>query len=151
MLYIALFKCCHVLNEWRIIIIIIIIMIYHKGKLLQKGNGLGGIFSGLIKRFLPAVKVLGSKVLASPITKSIAESAKESAAKAGLQLAQDILSGENVKESLKRGIGTVGEDIFETTKKKLSGGGKKGGKRKNTKASNFKKNKKKKLYDDIFG
>ena len=126
-------------------------MIYHKGKLLQKGYGLGGIFSGLIRRFLPAVKLMGSKILSSPITKSIGESAKESAAKAGLKLAQDILSGENVKESVKKGLGTIKGDVLETTKKKLSGGGKKGGKRKNTKASNSKKNKKTKMYDDIFG
>lgn len=104
-------------------------MLYHKGKFLQRGAGLGNIFGSLfrsiapmVKKFLPTAKAYATKIIQNPVTKSLAQTASESAGKAGMQLATDILSGENVGESLKKGVKTVGSDVIETAKKKMTGG-----------------------------
>jgi hypothetical protein len=97
-------------------------MLYHKGKFIQRGHGLGNIFGSLFRAIMPVAKNVFSRIVSSPITKSLAQTASESATRAGMQLANDVLSGENVGQSLKKGLGTVGSDVIETAKRKMTGG-----------------------------
>lgn len=129
-------------------------MIFHKGKYIQRGRGIGSIFAGLLRKVIPAAKFFSSKILASPVTKSITETAKQSAAKAGLKLAHDILSGENVGQSLKKGMKEVSSDIIDTAKTKMSGGGRKRkqqcAKKACSKKTRLFSDTKHKIFDDIF-
>jgi len=91
------------------------------GRVIQRGHGLGNIFASLFRRLLPAVKNLGRKIISSPITKNILDSAKKSAIKAGIHTAQDVLSGENVGETLKKNIKQVGSDVRDAAIQEIAG------------------------------
>ena len=94
----------------------------YQGRFVQRGNGLGSIFSGFMRYVMPAAKFFGKKIISSPITKNIVNTAKKSAIQAGLSTVQDIMSGENVGQSLKRNLSRVGDDVLETASKELMSG-----------------------------
>lgn len=129
----------------------IVEMIRHKGQFLQRGQGIGSIFGSLFRSVIPAAQFLGRAIMGSPVTKNVLDVAKKSAIQSGLQLAQDVLGGENVKESVKKGLGRVGGDIGENLKKSMVGSGRK---RKitikNTKTKKTCCKKKGKTMQDIF-
>jgi len=60
------------------------------GRKFQRGHGLGSFLGGFIRRLvLPFVKTHGKKMLASAV-------------KTGMQVADDVMEGQNFKESAKR-------------------------------------------------
>ena len=122
-------------------------MLHHQGKFIQRGRGLGSIFGSIFRTLMPAARNIATKIINSPITRSIGQSAAESLTKAGMQTAADVLAGENVGTSIKRGLTTVGTDVLETARKRMTGGGK----RRKSIASGKQNYKKLKYSNDIFG
>lgn len=64
-----------------------------------RGKGLGGILNGLLRT-------------AVPLLKSGAKTLLREGAKGGLQVAQDVLSGQNVKAAVKRRAKGVGKNLL---------------------------------------
>ncbi len=87
---------------------------YHTGVYLQRGRGLGNLLSGLFRAVLPAAKTLGKGILNSQLTKDIAETAKKSAINAGLNLASDLVAGNNMKTSLENNVEAARENMSKT-------------------------------------
>jgi len=74
---------------------------------VQRGHGIGGIFSGLAK-------------MAMPLLKSAAKTAGKSLLSSGAQFAGDVLKGKSIKESAKRRAleagKNIGKDVFSSVK-----------------------------------
>ena len=78
---------------------------YHKGVILQKGRGIGGVFNSLFRTLLP----IGKEVLkASPkIIKSTAKSPlgrklRKSAQKVALNTAKNLIESGDIKKTFKK-------------------------------------------------
>jgi hypothetical protein len=91
-------------------------MDYHRGRYIQRGRGFGSILSSFFRTVLPVVKSIGSSIIKSPITKQVLSTARNSAIDAGLNIAADALSGENVGDSLQKHAGTVAQNIAQTVR-----------------------------------
>lgn len=90
--------------------------VHHSDLYHMRGSGIGGIFSSIVRMLVPFAKTLfgvGKRVAASPIGKQVLKSAKRSAVKAGLDLAQDTLAGENVGKSIKRRAKQAGKQMLD--------------------------------------
>lgn len=108
--------------------------LYHSDRIFMKGSGgahglyanrgagIGSIFSSLYSSVVPIVKSIvktglktGASIAKSPVGKAVAESAKRSAAKAGLGLVGDALEGKNVisatKKRVKQAVNEVSSDL----------------------------------------
>ncbi len=85
-------------------------MLIHRGRIVQQGSGLGGFLGKLFKRVWPVV----SSIFSSAPVKQVASNVKDSAVKAGLNLASDIIHGENVKESLEKNAKSFGQDVGQS-------------------------------------
>lgn len=130
-------------------------MLIHRGRYIQSGRGLGSIFSSLVRRVIPVVKSIGRSIISSPATKNIISSVKDSAINAGLNMASDVVSGENVKESFHKNLASVGENLGDSIKSELSNLKRKSSKVKPAKKrklprKKFGKNKKKVKFPTIF-
>lgn len=93
-------------------------MSVYRGRYIQRGQGIGSILSSLWKTVYPAVKSLLTGLSRSPITKKVIKAAKKSAIDAGLNIAADTLSGENVGASIKKNAGVMGVDVLDQLKSK---------------------------------
>ena len=115
---------------------------------IQRGRGLGGFFSNIVKVFSKAVPLV-KKVATNPTVKKIGKHALSSA----LAIGADALQGENLKESAqkelkstKKKVGKVLQDISIDIKSENK-------KRKSTNRvynKNIKKKKKKKNTKSLF-
>ena len=73
------------------------------GEQLQRGRGIGGIFRFIKSIFAPAVKTVGKSVVGavkSTTGKKILNVLKDQAIDTTMNLAQDVLKGNNVRSSL---------------------------------------------------
>ena len=80
------------------------------GQRYQRGHGIGQVLGGLFKRFVVP--------LVAPYAKNIGKKILGNVAKTGMQVVGDVMSGRNVKDSLKhRGLSgikrTVGDVISQ--------------------------------------
>lgn len=83
---------------------------------IQRGRGIGGILSSLFKAIFPAVKAVGKALVKSPITKQIVTAAKNQAIDAGLNIAADTLSGENVGQSVLHRLGIASKEVGKSVR-----------------------------------
>ena len=84
---------------------------YFSGIPYQRGTGIGSVFRGLWRAIWPAVKKVGA-------------TAGRAALSSGADAAKDLLSGENMKTTLKkRGKQALGRTLEETGKSLQSGSG----------------------------
>jgi hypothetical protein len=77
----------------------------------QRGKGIGSIFSSIYSSVVPLIKSalrIGKNVAATPVGRSIVKEAKKTAMKAGLNVVNDALRGENVFQSTKRELRSAG-------------------------------------------
>jgi len=91
-----------------------------KGPVYQRGNGLGSIFSSLWKAITPLFK--------SESVRSALKSAGTAALSTGLNIGNDILQGQNFKQSLKRRSSETGANLLEAAVgdlRNLAGSGRK--------------------------
>ena len=73
------------------------------GEQLQRGRGIGGLFRFIKSIFVPAVKTVGKSVVGaakSTTGKKILNVLKDQAIDTSMNLAQDVLKGNNMKSSL---------------------------------------------------
>ena len=92
-----------------------------EGATLQRGYGLGGILSGLLRSAVPLIKQ-GVKTLG------------KHALRTGVNIATDTLAGQNFKTSAKRRLKETGSRMGQQAVRKMTGSGKRGRKRKGNKA-----------------
>jgi hypothetical protein len=90
----------------------------------QRGRGLGGLFSGLLRfikpLFFPSLRAVGkvAKKSALQLAKSSAvrkgiSTVKKRAIKAGINIAANAIAGKNIKEGLKEDVVKAGEEVGE--------------------------------------
>ena len=129
-------------------------MIYHQGPRIQRGRGLGSIFSALARGFAPIARLglrAGKNFMASPLGKKLGQSAIEMAKQSAVNIGSDILAGNNVKKSAQKELQEAKKKIASTLrggrKRKINTEGsqkKKPKKLKTVKAKKIKKQKKQK-------
>lgn len=100
------------------------------GKAIMGGKGLGGVFTSALRA-------------ATPLLRSAGKTIGKRALDAGVSLANDILSGQNVASSLKRSAKAAGRGLLDDVMGALGSGGGSGPPRKKAKTSSVKKKKKK--------
>lgn len=87
---------------------------------VQSGRGLGNIFSTIFTKLAPIARSVfsaGHRALNSTLGRSILHSAGQAAAQGGVNLIDDVLKGENVKESLKnRAKSTAEKSLTDSAK-----------------------------------
>lgn len=86
----------------------------HRGPFIQRGRGLGSTLSALFKGVVPAMQVMGQKLLASPITQNFLKTAKRSALEAGLNVTSDALRGKKLKESISENLTTAKKAVTDS-------------------------------------
>ena len=89
-----------------------------EGATLQRGYGLGGILSGLLRSAVPLIKQ-GVKTLG------------KHALRTGVNIATDTLAGQNFKTSAKRRLKETGSRMGQQAVRKMTGSGKSGRKQGN--------------------
>lgn len=97
-------------------------MNFHVGARMQRGRGIGSLFSGLFKSFTPLAQMglsFGKKLVTSDLAKSIAGTALDTGKKIALGAAADLLEGKNVKDSAQAQLNEAKKSIATT----LRGGG----------------------------
>lgn len=118
-------------------------LVHRSDQYLMRGSGIGSIFSNIFKAIIPLASKainIGRKVAASSTGQKIIKAAKRTAVDAGLDIANDVLKGENVKTSANKNLKSVGARFVDNAAKEFSTGGKK----KKKKRASVKKNVKKK-------
>lgn len=102
---------------------------YFKGSRLQEGSGLGGFYiqqgrglGGLFRKFASWIIPMVKKY-AVPTLKSGAEAIGREALESAGNVAKDVLSGVNVKDSLTSRLSNSVENLKDLAEKKLSGRG----------------------------
>ena len=83
-----------------------------RGPMLQRGRGLGGIFSSLLRTLGPTVQTIGRSSLAQGIGDNIMTAASNG----GLAMIGDVLAGENVLKSAKKNFLGIGDDDNDAAK-----------------------------------
>ena len=104
---------------------------FRGGELQQKGKGIGGFFRGLINFFRPMMKSVGSSVVkaaTSNTAKSIAKTLGEQALDSTINMTNDAIKGNDLRESLHREVDNFkrrGSDIVDNIQTKRNKTGKK--------------------------
>lgn len=91
------------------------IVAYNSDLARQRGAGIGSIFSSLYNTVVPLVKSalgFGSRVARSQVGRQVAKSVKKRAMKAGLNVVNDALQGENVLDSTRREVKRAGGKVL---------------------------------------
>lgn len=99
-------------------------MNFHVGARYQRGRGIGALFGGLMRGFMPVLSrglALGKKVLGSDLAKNIGNTLLESGTRAAKNLTADLLEGKDVASSAQDELNEAKKKIAST----LRGSGKK--------------------------
>lgn len=89
-------------------------MIANRKRNVQHGRGIGSILSTIFSKIAPIARTIfniGKKVVKSTPVKKVFKSAQEEVIKSGIQVADDVLQGKNVQESLKQNASTAANQI----------------------------------------
>lgn len=76
---------------------------FYRGRISQRGHGIGGVLSSLLRGATPIFKSLGKSLL-----------------KAGVGVADDVLSGQNIRQSLVKRGRNVGKQLIKKGVRALS-------------------------------
>jgi exonuclease VII small subunit len=122
-------------------------MNYHSGARIQRGRGIGSLFSGLIRGFAPIARMglqAGKKLLTSDFVKNIGRSALEGGKTILKDVAADLIEGNNVEENAQKNL--------QEARKRIAGTIRGSGIKRKRKQSNHKikfepKNKRHKRYN----
>ena len=80
---------------------------YHKGVLLQKGRGIGGVFNSLFRTLLPIGKAVlksSPKIIKSTAKSPLGRKLRKSAKKVALNTAKNLIESGDIKQTLKKSI-----------------------------------------------
>lgn len=92
-------------------------MNFHTGVRIQRGRGIGSLFSGLFKGFMPLARMgvqAGKKLLSSDLVKNIGRSALEGGKTILKDVAADLLEGNSVKENAQKNLDDARKKIAST-------------------------------------
>ena len=89
-------------------------MFFPGGKRIQRGRGIGG-WLGIASKLFRPLGSLAVKAIKSPAGKKIVNAVKNQAIDSSINVANDLASGKGVKESLKDEF----ENVKESTKRKV--------------------------------
>lgn len=120
-------------------------MNFHAGARYQKGRGLGSLFSGLLRGFMPVLNMgvsAGKKMLQSDLGKNITGALAETGKSAIKNIAADLLEGKNVSNTTQEELNNARKKLAST----LRGSGTKR-KRKSCQKSICSSNKKPRKYN----
>jgi hypothetical protein len=84
-------------------------LLFVGGDRVQRGRGIGGILKWATKLFSP-LKNIAKKVLTSDTGKKVVNAVKEQAVDSSINIASDIASGKNFKESLTGELNNAGNN-----------------------------------------
>ena len=74
---------------------------YFVGSKVQRGHGLGSLFGGLLRSVAPLIR-------------RGAVAVRKRALKAGMQIADDVMAGQNIKQAAKRRVTDAGKDLMRS-------------------------------------
>ena len=94
-------------------------MMYYRGRYVQKGYGLGGIFRSVSKIFSPIARKIAT-VARQPEVRKVLKTLGKSAADTGSELLISKLKGESVQPKLKEKIASSKKQIVESIKEGIS-------------------------------
>ena len=80
---------------------------YHKGVLLQKGRGIGGVFNSLFRTLLPIGKAVlksSPKIIKTTAKSPLGRKLRKSAQKAALNTAKNLVESGDIKKTFKKSI-----------------------------------------------
>lgn len=86
----------------------------HRGPYIQRGRGFGSTLNTMFKGVVPIMRVVGRDLYNAPLTQAVLNTAKRSALEAGLNVANDVLEGKNVKDSLKGNLNEVNRKVTDS-------------------------------------
>jgi len=92
-------------------------MNFHAGARYQRGRGIGSIFGGLLRGFMPVLNMglsAGKRILKSDMAKNIGSSFLESGSKAVTNMAADLLEGKNVANTAQDELNIARKKIAST-------------------------------------
>jgi hypothetical protein len=84
---------------------------YYRGPYMQRGTGIGSIFSGLFRGVLPALASGVRSIFAHPATRAIGKSVSDAAITGGLNLAADAVAGRGMKKSFEKQLGEARKKV----------------------------------------
>jgi hypothetical protein len=97
-------------NGWRMYQV-------HRNPYLQRGAGIGSIFSGLFRSVMPVLSSLGRTLFGSTdAAKGFGKTLADTAVKSGLNVAADAISGQNVGEALKKHLGSARQEVAQAVR-----------------------------------
>jgi len=92
-------------------------MRYHEGPRIQRGRGIGAIFSAIARGFAPIAKLglrAGRSLLANPLVRKVGQSALDIAKQSAVNLTADLVDGKNMKESAQNELQNARNKIAST-------------------------------------
>jgi len=92
---------------------------YYRGRYVQKGYGLGGIFRSVSKIFSPIARKIAT-VARQPEVRKVLKTLGKSAADTGSELLISKLKGESIQPKLKEKIASSKKQIVESIKEGIS-------------------------------
>ena len=112
---------------------------YHRGVLFQKGRGIGGIFSSLLRTLLPIGKTIiksAPSIIKSTSKSPIGRKLRKSAKRVALNTAKNLIKSGDVNKTFKKSIEESKREVED-----VLGGSKRSKNRKLRKLSHCKSNK----------
>ena len=92
---------------------------FQKSSQSQRGRGAGNVLRSLYNKVTPAVKYVGSKVLASPISKAALSAVKDIAVNASLNVLKETLQGNELSKSVGNNVSVAKRKLNEALLKQL--------------------------------
>lgn len=92
-------------------------MLIHRKRNVQQGRGVGSILSTIFRKIAPYAKTLlntGQRILATKPAQRVLETGKQSLAKAGVQVVDDIFQGKNAKQSVREHLSSALDTVKES-------------------------------------
>lgn len=92
-------------------------MNFHAGARYQRGRGLGALFSGLLRGFMPVLSMglsAGRQLMQSNLAKNIGNTLVDTGTKAVTNMAADFLEGKNVANTAQEELNAARKKIAST-------------------------------------
>merc|ERR1712001_510358 len=92
---------------------------YHRGVILQKGRGVGSVFSSLFRTLLPIGKAIiksTPSIIKSTARNPIGRKLKRSAKKLALDTAKNLIETGDIKKTLKKSVDDSKKEIADAFK-----------------------------------
>ena len=89
---------------------------YHRGVLIQRGRGIGGVFSSLFRSLLPIGKAViksTPSIIRSTAKSPIGRKLRRSAKKVALNTAKNLIETGDINKTLKKGVDDSKKEIAD--------------------------------------